>query len=244
MKTIRLPLGLLALAGDSVETYSQRVAGYFRNQQDHVQAIIQMLMEGLAEASGPSAATTRLSEVTQRVAGATSLRDLLKLRAEIEASLAALRQHRAQQARLEEFREQEADGTEASADSFVAAFRLQRSELIASRFGRVVLREMLDVVNTNLKPILGPGDRIERWKDVALVVFIRSRSGLYGLRTQISKIVSTVRLQYINVGNRSALLSISLDWTVLSQSGPRHPLPADIEAFLAGDTQRVSWSGA
>jgi hypothetical protein len=29
---------------------------------------------------------------------------------------------------------------------------LQRSELIASRFGRVVLREMLDVVNTNLKP--------------------------------------------------------------------------------------------
>jgi hypothetical protein len=244
MKTIRMPIGLMALAGDSVESYGKRVAGYFYQQRDQMEAIMQVLVDALLEVSGPSPPIMRLREITQRVASVSALDDLLTVRSDIEACLVALRQSRAEQIRIEELRLREAEDISVSVDSFVAVFRLQRAELIASRFGRVVLREMLDVVNTNLKPILGPGDRIERRKDVALVAFIRSRSGLYGLRAQISKIVAAVRLQYINVGSRSALLSIGLDWTVLPQSGPRHPLPAELEAFLSGDTQKVSWSGA
>jgi len=44
--------------------------------------------------------------------------------------------------------------------SYVAAFRLQRAEQIASRFGEPVKREMFSMVATKLKTVLGPTDRL------------------------------------------------------------------------------------
>jgi len=246
MNSIQTPTELLAVAGESLETYGQRVAGYFREHQEHTQAVIRMLTEALAEISGPSIAGTRLVQAAKEVDGAVELEHVRALRANFESCLAALRRNVSESATASEGQSPGSGvwETQRGSGAFIAVFRLQRADLIASRFGRAVLREMLDVVNTNVKQVLTAGDRVERWRDLALVAFIASNAGLFSVRGQFSKVVSNVRLQHINVGNRSALLSIGLDWTVLPHSGPRHPLPADVEAFLAGDTQRVSWSGA
>jgi len=245
MNSIQTPIELLAASGDTVESYSQRVAEYFRQEREHFQAIIRMLADALAEVSGPSVAGTRLGEVAKEVYMAPELDHLQALRESIESCLTSLRRSGPPNAGPAEARIPSAVAWEArSRETYVAVFRLQRAEMIASRFGRIVLREMLHVVNTNLKQVLSPGDRLERWRDIALVAFIRTNMGLQAVRGQFSKVVSNVRLQHINVGNRSALLSIGLDWTVLPQSGPQHPLSAEVEAFLAGDTQKVSWSGA
>src|SRR5262249_37667383 len=132
---LRTPIGLVELAGESLESYAHRVAGYVHQHRDHVQAIIQMLTDALAQMSGPSPAMARLKGTTERVATASGLGDLVKLRGEIEAGLAALHQYHAEQACVEEPKPQAADDIEVLTGSYVAAFRLQRAELIAGRFG-------------------------------------------------------------------------------------------------------------
>jgi hypothetical protein len=242
MPTIKTPNALQLAAGDSLDIYSQRVARYFRSERDHLQAIVRMMAQALAETTGPGASVTRLREIARGVEGTSELEELAALRGELESCLSVLRQNRAGQTTPPT--EPAAMERAPAGDAYVAAFRLQRAELVASRFGRAVLREMLDVVHTNVKLVLGPADRVQRWKDMAIVAFTYSGSGLYTVRGQFSKVVSTIRLQHINVGNRSAMLSIGLDWTVLPHLGPPNVTPEEVEAFLSGETQSVSWSGA
>ena len=58
--------------------------------------------------------------------------------------------------------------------SYVAAFKLQRAEHVANRFGEAAKTQMLSLIAAQLKTLLGPNDRLLRWKGTSFVMFINS----------------------------------------------------------------------
>ena len=119
--------------------------------------------------------------------------------------------------------------------AYVAAFRLQRAEHIATRFGEAVKLQMLSMIGTQLKTLLGPTDRLLRWKGTSFVMFIYSAAALHEIRARISEVIATTGQHYIEVGTKSALLSVGVDWILFPQSD-RPSLEAvftEVDAFLA-----------
>ena len=118
--------------------------------------------------------------------------------------------------------------------SYVAAFKLQRAEHIANRFGETVKHQMLNLIATELKTVLGPHDRLLRWKGTSFVMFINSTAAIPEIRSRLAKAVAATSQQYIEVGRNSALLSVGVDWIVFPQAGrPLDAVFTEVDAFLA-----------
>jgi GGDEF domain-containing protein len=119
--------------------------------------------------------------------------------------------------------------------SYVAAFQLQRANFIAKRFGETVEHQMLSMIGKQLKTVLGPNDRLMRWKRASFVMFINSTATIPEINARLFDTVAATGQQYVEVGSRSALLSIGVDWIVFPQSG-RPSLDVvfrEVDAFLA-----------
>jgi hypothetical protein len=119
--------------------------------------------------------------------------------------------------------------------SYVAVFKLQRAEHIASRFGEDVKNQMLSLIGTQLKTTLGPNDRLLRWKGTSFVLFLKTTDPPAKLRRQLSNAMAAIRQQYIDVGSKSALLSVAADWIMFpeSQCPSLEAVFAEVDAFLA-----------
>jgi GGDEF domain-containing protein len=123
--------------------------------------------------------------------------------------------------------------------SYVADFKLQRAEHVANRFGEAAKTQMLSLIAAQLKTLLGPNDRLLRWKGTSFVMFINSTEGIQDIRARLAETVATTGQQYIEVGRKSALLSVGVDWIVFPQAG-RSSLEAvftEVDAFLANTRQ-------
>jgi GGDEF domain-containing protein len=131
-------------------------------------------------------------------------------------------------------------GVDSLPASYVAAFKLQRAEHIANRFGETVRRQMLNLIATELKMVLGPNDRLLRWKGASLVMFINSTAAIHEIRSRLAKTVAATSQQYIEVGRSSALLSVGVDWAIFPQAD--RPLDAvfiEVDAFVANSGLQV-----
>jgi GGDEF domain-containing protein len=126
--------------------------------------------------------------------------------------------------------------------SYVAAFKLQRAEHIAKRFGEPVRRQMLATIGTELKKVLGPDDKLLRWKGTSIVVFISSTATAGEIKARLYGAVAATGQQYVELGRKSALLAVGVDWILFPQSD--HPsLEAalgEVDAFLAGAKAEAS----
>jgi GGDEF domain-containing protein len=125
--------------------------------------------------------------------------------------------------------------------SYVAAFRLQRAEQIANRYGETAKHQMLTAIATQLKTMLGPNDRLLRWKGTSFVLFMNSTAGNIEIKARLAETVAATCKQYIEVGKKSALLSVDVDWIVFPQADrPLDAVFAEVERFLAnaGQTPR------
>ncbi len=118
--------------------------------------------------------------------------------------------------------------------SYVAAFKLQRAEHISMRFGETAKYKMLSTLGAELKDALGPGDRLLRWKGGSFVMFINSTATIAGVRAQLAQAVARIGVQSIEVGKKSALLAVCVDWTIFPQSdhASLEAILAEVESFL------------
>jgi GGDEF domain-containing protein len=125
--------------------------------------------------------------------------------------------------------------------SYVAAFKLQRAEHIASRFGEDVKNQMLSLIGTQLKTTLGPNDRLLRWKGTSFVLFLKTTEAPAELRRQLSNAMAAIRQQYIDVGSKSALLSVAADWIMFpeSQCPSIEAVFAEVDVFLDKNGPRI-----
>jgi GGDEF domain-containing protein len=127
------------------------------------------------------------------------------------------------------------DAAPTAANSYVAAFKLQRAEHIASRFGEDARHRMLSLIGTRLKGALGPQDRLLRWKGQSFVMFLSTVEALGEVRSRLSEIVAAAGQQYIEVGRKSALLSVGVDWILFPQAQcpTLETVFTELDAFLA-----------
>ncbi|MGD1069888.1 MAG: diguanylate cyclase [Bryobacteraceae bacterium] len=124
---------------------------------------------------------------------------------------------------------------ESHSASYVAAVRLRRGEDIASRFGEEVRHRMLAIIATQLKIMLGPSDRLLRWKGTSFVMFINSIESIKQLRARFAETIATTSQQYIEAGSKTSLLSVGVDWIVFAQEdhSSLEAAFAEVDMFLA-----------
>jgi GGDEF domain-containing protein len=128
------------------------------------------------------------------------------------------------------------DAGESGAAAYVAVVRLRRADQIADRFGDVVRHRMLGMIGTQLKTMLGPGDRLLRWRGTAFVMFLNSRESLVQIRARLAETVSIIGQEHIEVGAKTSLLSVSADWTVFQQADypTLEAVFNEVDSFLGG----------
>lgn len=143
------------------------------------------------------------------------------------------------QAEIDLLSEQMDSISEPAANSYVASFKLQRTEHIANRFGAAATHQMLATLGTELKDVLGPTDRLLRWKGTSFVMFLNTPETMGAVRARLSQAVAKIGMQYIEVGKKSALLAVGVDWTIFPQSNHAtlEAALAEVDAFLANSSR-------
>ena len=193
-------------------------------------------IRALRESLDKSLRAVREAAVRQK---STSVATLERLRGQIAIAQAQIpvnpQPSRADDDSIDIFREAAESPGEPLAASYVAAFRLQRSEHIANRFGDKVKLQMLSMIASQLKALLGPNDRLLRWKGVSFVMFIHSPESSEHIRSRILQAIAKTGQQYIEVGSKSVLLSIGVDWTVFPRADRQslESIYTEVDAFLA-----------
>jgi GGDEF domain-containing protein len=137
------------------------------------------------------------------------------------------------------------DGADAAVTSYVAVFKLQRADHIALRFGDQVRHQMLALISQSLKAVLEPKDRLLRWKGTSFVMFLETTATIQEVRAKLAEAVAATGQHYIEVGKKSALLSVGVDWTVFPQSqcASLDAVFTEVDSFLAGKAPIQSWRG-
>jgi len=117
--------------------------------------------------------------------------------------------------------------------------KLQHGDHIVARFGESARRQMLGLVSQSLKTVLGPNDRLLRWKGTSFVMFLNSPGGINEVRARLAEAVSRTGQHYVEVGNKSALLAIGVHWVVFPQAQcpTLDAVFTEVDSFLAGDTR-------
>ena len=138
---------------------------------------------------------------------------------------------------LELMTDAEEEQAPVTSTAYVAAFKLRRADHIGIRFGEAVKHQMLAMVSQSLKTVLGPTDRLLRWKGTSFVMFLNSTGALAEVRTQLAEAVAKTGQHYIEVGKKSALISVGVDWIVFPQAqcASLDAVFNEVDAFLAAE---------
>jgi GGDEF domain-containing protein len=120
---------------------------------------------------------------------------------------------------------------------YVAVFKLQRADHIGIRFGEVAKHQLLSAISQSLKSVLGPNDRLLRWKGTSFVMFLNSTATINEVKVSLSQAVTRMGQHYIEAGKKSALLSVGIDWIVFPQAqcASLDAVFAEVDSFLAAD---------
>jgi GGDEF domain-containing protein len=192
-------------------------------------------------------AAVREAAAQQRKGAAATVQ---RLRDQIDAAEKRMRPDQApsrwSQAEIDLVAEPSADRFEETASAYVAAFKLQRAEHIAARFGESTKHQMLALISQSLKSVLGPNDRLLRWKGTSFVMFLNSTAPLHEIRVQLSEAVARSGQHYVEVGKKAALLSVGVDWVVFPQAQcpSLDAVFTEVDAFLAGEIAGMGAAGA
>ena len=116
----------------------------------------------------------------------------------------------------------------------VAVFKLLRPDHIAARFGRVLQSEVLRLVGQNLRTLLGPCDRLLRWKETAFVLFLNSPAPIGEIRARVAETIAAAGRQPLEADLKAAMQSARVDWIVFPQAQcpSLEAVFVEVDAFL------------
>jgi GGDEF domain-containing protein len=259
----RTALDILGISSDAIEAleaYSFCTTEYLRAQQQQMSSMVAMLTDTLADISGQTdASVVRLQAIEKDLESASGLSDIQAVRTNLEGCLRAVREAAAQQRcssgttaqRLQDELGKAQKRTSPDAvqswdtpvesveATYVAVFKLQRADLITTRFGESAKQKMFATLGTHLKAVAGPADRLLRWRGTSFVMFITSAATLAEIKTSLYEAVANTGMQHVEFGKRSALVAVGVDWVIFPQ-GDNPALDgvfAKVDAFLANPGQ-------
>jgi GGDEF domain-containing protein len=118
--------------------------------------------------------------------------------------------------------------------SFVGIFVIERMELITARFGFAAADQMLLHFSQHLAQNLTNAHNLFRWGPASFLSFVVSSCALEELRREIQKVALRRIDKVIEIGERTVLLPISCQYSLLPVAKNRAPeqLFHDVEAFV------------
>src|SRR5260370_19434962 len=97
---------------------------------------------------------------------------------------------------------------------------------------------MGSLLSQTFKRVLGPSDRLLRWKGTVFVMCLNSTATINEIRVLLTEAVAITGQHYIEVGKKTALISVGVDWIVFPQSqcASLDAVFTEVDSFLARDT--------
>jgi GGDEF domain-containing protein len=122
---------------------------------------------------------------------------------------------------------------------FVAAYVVDRVQLINARFGYTVGDEILAVFQKHLKQGLKQKDQLFRWTGPAFLVLMDRTSLSEGVRGEVNRLASAKLETTVHLDSRSVLLPVTCTSAIFSlfETPSAAVLIQQIDAFTAGGTR-------
>jgi GGDEF domain-containing protein len=114
---------------------------------------------------------------------------------------------------------------------FVAVFVVNRVQLINARFGHAVGDEIMNVARDHLAGNLA--DPLFRWRGPSLMMLLQRSAQLEEVRMSLHRIASCKLQKNVDLGSRSALLPVTLAWTVFPMQPSARLIAQKADAFVA-----------
>ncbi len=121
-----------------------------------------------------------------------------------------------------------------SEESWVGLFKIERANLLVSRFGPPVFEEVVTFVRQRLSSGLS-SLRQYRWDQSAILALLQSQQDIKLIRRKINELFAERLVMNFDLGKREVMLPIGCQWTVLPclPHHSAHVLIQQIEAFLS-----------
>jgi hypothetical protein len=121
-----------------------------------------------------------------------------------------------------------------SEESWVGLFKIERANLLMSRFGPPVFEEVVTFVQQRLSAGLN-SFRQYRWDQSAILALLQSHQDIKLIRRKINELFAERLVMNFDLGRREVMLPIGCQWTVLPclPHHSAHVLIQQIEAFLS-----------
>jgi diguanylate cyclase (GGDEF)-like protein len=114
---------------------------------------------------------------------------------------------------------------------------IDRLQSINNRFGNAVGDQVLKIMAEYVAQHLG-ADGLFRWSGPALVAILRRQESIDRVRTEMKRIIDVRLDKLFDLGGRSALVPITVSWSVIGLVPPATIASKHIDGFVASQMPR------
>jgi GGDEF domain-containing protein len=133
------------------------------------------------------------------------------------------------------------EGLKSSGRKYIVMMVVDRMQPINARFGNSVGDEVLKVIRKYIEAnIIFPGDRLFRWTGPTLVALMARQEGIDQMRAWLARVLDRKIENEFDLGGRSALIPLSVAWSVIALIPPATNMPLFIDKFVAAQMPRDS----
>lgn len=124
------------------------------------------------------------------------------------------------------------------AGKFVIVVVVNRVNAVNARFGYAAGDQILTRCAAHFRAGLSQSDEMYRWHGPAFLAILSRNTRIDEVRSEIRRFADAHLEQNIEVGNRSILIPVSSNWSVLPPAASFEALQKKIEAFTAAQIPR------
>jgi len=123
-------------------------------------------------------------------------------------------------------------------DKYVIVVVVNRVNAINARFGYAVGDQILTRCAQQFRTGLAESDELYRWQGPAFLAILPRKTRVDEVRSEIRRFADEHLEQTIEIGNRTVIVPVSSNWSVLTPSSSFDALLKKIEAFTAAQVSR------
>ena len=120
----------------------------------------------------------------------------------------------------------------ANEPAYALVFIADRVQLINARFGYAAWDEVLKTIQTHVQKGMLPEDRLFRWRGPSFLALLKRSDPVDCVRAETSRIVMARLQKTFDIGNRSVLVPIGMQWALFPISSPGKLLVQKIDHFV------------
>ncbi|MBL8212465.1 MAG: diguanylate cyclase [Bryobacterales bacterium] len=127
---------------------------------------------------------------------------------------------------------------------YVLVLVVDKFAALQTRFGPELADRILWLLKRDVKRRLNDQDRLYRWHGAVFVGLLSRDYRLAEVSAEMARAVSSKFEEHVEVGQRSILLTASVNWTVFPMEGPDGEILRKIDEFAGRHSGRGNGSGA